>query len=124
MTAVTEARRSGLGCVWVLVFAILALALLAGSIDIPNVGTVQLRDHAVERHGDDAEAVRAEIVAGRGTHYRCDNDKEYITVMLEDGRRGLMAIENGVEKTSFLATQRYIAERLEEEHCSNGWSHP
>ncbi len=120
----TSTRRGGLGCVWALVFAILALAVLAGSISIPDVGSVETGDHATDRHGDDAELVRSEIAAGGGNHYNCDGGKEYITKYLSDGRWAVMVVKNGVEITSFITSQNYLAGRLENEHCTNGWSHP
>ena len=125
MTAITETRRSGgLGCVWVILLAVLAAVVLLGSIDVPDVGPIETGDHATDRHGADAELVRSEIATGGGSHYNCDGGKEYIIKRLSDGRWAVMVVRGGKEITSFLADQDYVKGRLENEHCTNGWSHP
>jgi hypothetical protein len=125
MAAITETRRSGgLGCVWVILLAVLAAVVLLGSIDVPDVGPIETGDHATDRHGADAELVRREIAAGGGSHYNCNDGKEYIIKRLSDGRWALMVVRDGREVTSFLADQDYVKGRLENENCSNGWSHP
>ncbi len=120
----TETRRGGLGCLLWLLLAGLVTILLMSSIMVPGVGSVETGSHAVERHGSDAELVRSEIAAGGGNHYRCDGGKEYVTKYLGNGKWALMVIENGVEKTSFITDQSYLTGRLEDENCTNGWSHP
>jgi hypothetical protein len=125
MAAITETRRSGgLGCVWVILLAVLAAVVLLGSIDVPDVGPIETGDHATDRHGADAELVRSEIAAGGGSHYNCNDGKEYIIKRLSDGRWALMVVRGGREVTSFITDQSYIKGRLEDENCSNGWSHP
>lgn len=125
MAAITETRRSGgLGCVWVILLAVLAAVVLLGSIDVPDVGPIETGDHATDRHGADAELVRSEIAAGGGSHYNCDGGKEYIIKRLSDGRWAVMVVRGGREVTSFITDQSYIKGRLENENCSNGWSHP
>jgi len=110
--------------VWVILLAVLAAVVLLGSIEVPGVGPIETGDHATDRHGADAELVRQEISAGGGNHYRCDGGKEYITKYLGNGKWALMVVKDGVEKTSFITDQSYIKGRLEDENCSNGWSHP
>jgi len=125
MATITETRRSGgLGCVWVILLAVLAAVVLLGSIDVPDVGPIETGDHATDRHGADAELVRSEIAAGGGSHYNCNDGKEYIIKRLSDGRWALMVVRGGREVTSFITDQSYIKGRLEDENCSNGWSHP
>ena len=125
MATITETRRSGgLGCVWVILLAVLAAVVLLGSIDVPDVGPIETGDHATDRHGADAELVRSEIAAGGGSHYNCNDGKEYIIKRLSDGRWALMVVRGGQEVTSFITDQSYIKGRLEDENCSNGWSHP
>lgn len=125
MAAITETRRSGgLGCVFWLILLGLGAMILLSSIEVPGVGTVETRPHAVERHGSDAERVRSEISAGGGSHYDCKDGKEYVVKRLEDGHYALMVLRNGVEITSFITDQSYVSGRLEDDGCSNGWSHP
>lgn len=125
MAAVSETRKSGgLGCVFYLIIAAALGCILLGSIDVPDVGPVETGDHAVQRHGAEAEKARAEIAAGGGSHYDCNDGKEYIVKRLSDGRWALMVVRGGREVTSFITDQSYIKGRLEDEGCSNGWSHP
>ena len=125
MAAVSETSRSGgLGCVFYLIIAAVLGCILLGSIDVPDVGPIETGDHATDRHGADAELVRQEISAGGGNHYRCDGGKEYITKYLGNGKWALMVVKDGVEKTSFITDQSYLTGRLENENCTNGWSHP
>lgn len=125
MAAITETRRSGgLGCVFYLIIAAVLGCILLGSIDVPDVGPIETGDHATDRHGADAELVRSEIAAGGGSHYNCNDGKEYIIKRLSDGRWALMVVRGGREVTSFITDQSYIKGRLENEHCTNGWSHP
>jgi len=125
MTAITETRRSGgLGCVWVILLAVLAAVVLLGSIDVPDVGPIETGDHATDRHGADAELVRSEIAAGGGSHYNCNDGKEYIIKRLSDGRWAMMVVRGGREVTSFITDQAYVQSKLENDDCTNGWSHP
>lgn len=125
MATITETRRSGgLGCVFYLIIAAVLGCILLGSIDVPDVGPIETGDHATDRHGADAELVRQEISAGGGNHYRCDGGKEYLTKYIGDGKWAMMVVKDGVEKTSFITDQSYLTGRLENENCSNGWSHP
>lgn len=130
MATISETRRGsgGLGCVGVLaIIAFLGLLLLS-SIEIPDVGPVETGSHATERHGSDAELVRSELAAGGGSHYDCRDGKEYITKYLPSGphkgKWALMVVKDGVEKTSFITDQSYLHNKLEDDGCSNGWSHP
>jgi hypothetical protein len=125
MAAVSETSRSGgLGCVFWLILLGLGALILLGSIQVPDVGPIETGNHATDRHGADAELVRSEIATGGGSHYNCDGGKEYIIKRLSDGRWAVMVVRGGKEITSFLADQDYVKGRLENEHCTNGWSHP
>lgn len=131
MAAITETRRQGggLGCL-LCIAAIIALLILLGQeaavmeLEIPDVGSVETGDHAVQRHGSDAELVRRELAAGGGSQYDCKDGKQYIIKRLHDGRWALMVVRDGREVTSFITTQSYIQSSLENDDCTNGWSHP
>ena len=117
MAAVSEARRGGLGCVgWLIILAVLGCILL-GSIEIPDVGTVEIGNHATDRHGSEAELVRSELAAGGGRHHKCKDGKEYITKRLDDGRYALMVLRNGYEVTSFIADYNYVDGKLRYDGC-------
>jgi len=103
--------------------AVIALLILLGQeatvmeLEIPGVGTVETGDHAVQRHGSDAELVRRELAAGGGRHHKCKDGKEYITKRLDDGRYALMVLRNGYEVTSFIADYNYVDGKLRYDGC-------
>ena len=118
----------------VVIVVVLALAASAAAvpgspqvITVPDVGPVILGDHAVQRHGSDAEAVREAVqTGGPGSHWQCRDGKEYIAKPLDGGGWGLMIIRNGYEVSSFPTTLEYIQRVIEEDGCSNPWryAHP
>ena len=78
MAAVSETRRGGLGCVFWLILLGLGAMIILSSIEVPAVGTVEIGNHATDRHGSEAELVRRELAAGGGRHHKCKDGKEYI----------------------------------------------
>lgn len=129
MATVTETRRSGgIGCVGVLILLLLSAIILgqAGAVlelEVPGVGPVETGDHAVERHGSDAELVRSELAAGGAKQHRCRDGKEYLTKRLSDGSYALMIVRDGQEVTSYIATLDYVRRHLQNDGCG-GWAHP
>lgn len=87
-------------------------------LTIPNVGDVTLREHAVTRHGAEAEDVRAHLSTGEPPHrWKCPNGKEYVYKYRGDGTVSLMVVQGCVERTAFQASANYLAEVLLDEHC-------
>jgi len=122
MTAATRAHSGGLG--WL---ALLAIgALVAVTISVPDVGEVTLGEHAVTRHGQEAWTVREAVqTGGPGGHWRCKDGKEYVIRHLGGEDWAVMVVRGGHEITAFVIHDRgYLRKILEEDGCSNGWSHP
>jgi hypothetical protein len=103
--------------------------LMLISVNVPDVGSVELGSHAVERHGNDALRAREAVTNGSpGGHWKCDGDKEYmIRYVAEAHEWAVMIIRSGYEITSFTTTdQGYIKGVLEQDGCVQEWnfSHP
>lgn len=76
-------------------------------------------DETVERHGTEAEMVRAALTTGQPPQrWRCKDGKEYLFKYRSDGRVDLMVVRSGVEITAFPTSAGYLAEVLQQDQCS------
>jgi hypothetical protein len=114
MTAI-ERTHTGNGHI-----ALIALAMLL-SVSLLGSWVVQLRPHAVERHGMDAERARDFVLSGGpGGRYKCgdnlykvieetDVPGEYAFSVLKDFGGGML-----VELTSFTCSEEYAKRQIED----------
>lgn len=119
MTATSQSRGSGLGILVLLGFGVVVLMAMGNiaTLDIPEVGAVETRSHAVIRHGSDALSVRDNLANGEPPEkWRCRDGKIY-ALKRAGNVIDLMVIYDGVEITSFKADPNYVDKVLEMDGC-------
>jgi len=103
-------ERNSTWLVFLALGALLLLALLAMPLELPPLGQVKPRAHAVERHGEDAVAARAAVLTcGDGLRAQLcpPNGRHGLTAAFwcETGTRlcpGMYVTIGGTEKTTFV----------------------
>lgn len=122
--AAAERTHSGGGVLILIVLAIGGLMMcnaatvVETTLQVPGVGNVETQPHAVERHGAEAEEVRASMSTGLPPRrYRCKDGKEYLFKYRADGRVDLMVKFGGYEKTAFITTRGYLEDVLQDDQC-------
>jgi len=111
-----EEANNGVGCLLLLILAIVVLAAM--SAPFAAMPDVTLRDHAVERHGADAWKAR-EANMHNGHKFSCKNGKEYYISKTSDGKFAITVVANGVEITSFVTSRkRFVENALNRDECT------
>ncbi len=115
--------------VFLAMLVIVGLVILSRFTVVLDGKSLEVSDHAIERHGDDVNvALQAVTGCEPGCRYECqDGRTRYVNRFKQDGKWKWAVVVTESERvvTSFITeSQNYIATTLSDNGCSNGFAHP